>query len=257
MGKYTTSFKSIGTVYDESLILMGSLQDHDWDFVRAKAFEHNLLKKKSSRWIDMLCSYFERRYLKYLPLLPNPNHLIKFINANSIRSSRTQTLYQYICEAHPFIDSLILEFVAPNFNDYFRFRLTKEMYFDHLVDVSKDHPEVAGWAEYTNKKLQRDFFAFLRQSGLMEEAPGITVSRFVLRPEVFGFFSYGLLENNVVGKDFFDSKIWKRFFLTQSMIEDFLTQAQVRGWLSFQISGGISEIVPVHDSLEDWINAFE
>ena len=79
-----------------------------------------------------------------------------------------------------------------NFNDYFQFRLTREMYFDHLVDVSKDHPEVAGWAEYTNKKLQRDFFAFLRQSGLMEEAPGLTVSRFILRPEVFGFFSYGL-----------------------------------------------------------------
>jgi hypothetical protein len=91
----------------------------------------------------------------------------------------------------------------------------------------------------------------------MEDAPSLVVSKFILRPEVFGFFAYGLFEDSVFGQDFFNSEIWTRFFLDKRMIVAFLTDAQVKGWLSFQISGDISEIIPNYDSLEEWINAIE
>ena len=179
------------------------------------------------------------------------------MNSVNSKTSRTQTLFQYICEAHSFIDSLMLEFIAPHLITNYQVILSKDMYFDHLSDISIDHPEVTDWAEYTTQKLQRDFFAFLRQNGLMESAPGLTVSRFGLRPEVFGFFSYGLFEKGIFGKQYFDSKIWKRYFLTQRQIEKLLAQAQVKGWLTFQISGAISEIIPTYSTLEEWINSLE
>lgn len=256
MPKFTTSFKSIGTVYDESIKLLELLDSDDWNSLQKKIFDQNLLKKRSSRWISMLCSFFERRYLQNWPYLPESDFLINFVTKTSSHISKTQTLYQYICKAHPFIDKLIIDFIAPNFQEYARFNLTKDEYFEYFEIISKEHSEVRAWADYTKQKMQRDFFAFLRQSGLMEGAPSMLVSRFDLQPEVFTFFAYNLLEKGIIGENFFRHQIWKRFFLSHSNLESLLSQAQLRGWISFQISGKISEITPRYQTLEDWLNEY-
>jgi len=257
MDRYVTTFKHVGAAYDDSLILLQELNRRSWVEVSKATHEENLLKKRSSRWIEMLLRNVCKRYFESHAPLPAVKDLTRFlVNINS-RQVRIQTLFQYICESHPFVDHCVIDLVGFNLKNYGSFLLTKTIFQDFFSEEAKMHPELEAWADYTKDKWRRDFFAFLRSSGLMENHPGVCVEKFVIKPETFGFFLYGLIGNGIIPSEIFKAKIWKRYFLTYEDIEEKLSECQVRGWLQYRSSGGIHELVPKYDSLGMWIDAIE
>lgn len=258
MTRYKTSFKHVGAAYDETLILFQELNKRgSWSEVTKAAYEENLLKKQSSRWIEMLLRSVRRRYFEDHPPLPEGKTLSKFLYTTNSNQARIQTLFQYICESHPLVDRLVVDLVGSNLKKYNSFMLTKSLFDDFFSKEAEIHPELKDWADYTKEKWRRDFYAFLRSSGLMAKYPSVLVKKFVVRPETFAFFLYGLIERGFSPSEIFDNRLWKRFFLTHEDIEEKLSECQVRGWLQYRSVGTVSELVPKFSSLEEWINAIK
>ena len=64
MKKFSTGFKIVGAAYEESVVLLKALNEYkSWEKVRSIAFEDNLLKKKSNKWIKKILQYFQMRYI--------------------------------------------------------------------------------------------------------------------------------------------------------------------------------------------------
>lgn len=258
MVRYKTSFKTVGASYDESLVLLKKLGEcGSWDEVREAAYKENILKKRSTNWIGKLLQNTKSRYLDVHKPLPGGYLLSRFITVATSNRVKVQSLYQYICENYPLVDRLVCALVAPNLKEYNAFRLTKIIYGDFLKDEAEEHPEIKEWADYTRKKWRRDFYAFLRSSGLMETHPSVLVKSFIVRPEAFAFFLYGLLDEDFSPSEVFGSHIWIRYFLSEKEVMGMLSECQVRGWLQWRSTGSITELTPRFDSLEDWINALE
>jgi len=256
--RYTVGFKHVGAAYDEALMLFRELNERgSWDEVVKAAYEENVLKKRSSKWIQVLLRYTRKRYFRNNSLLPEGNFLTKFLNAVNSNQARIQALFQYICESHPLVDRLVVELVGSNLKSYNSFRLTKPFYSDFISKEAEVHPELNEWADYTREKWRRDFYAFLRSSGLMEKHPSTLVKKFIIKPETFAFFLYNLIDKGLSPSEIFDSHLWKRYFLTQEDIEEKLSECQVKGWLQYRGLGTIYELVPKFSSLEMWIDAVE
>lgn len=258
MLRYTVSFKHVGAAYGEALMLFQELNNRgSWSEVVRAAFEENFLKKNSPTWIAVLLRYMKRRYLEDHSPLPEGKFLSKFLHAIDSNQARIQTLYQYICETHPLVDRLVVGLVGSNLRKYNSFRLTRTMFNDSFSMEAEDHPELNEWADNTREKWRRDFNAFLRSSGLMEKHPSVIVRKFVIKPETFAFFLYGLIDKGLSPSEIFDSRLWKRYFLMYAEIEEKLSECQVRGWLDFRGLGTIFELDPKYGSLEEWMSAIE
>jgi len=256
MVRYTVSFKHVGAAYDEALMLFQKLNERgSWDEVAKAAYDENFLKKRSSRWIEVLLRYTRRRYFEDHSPLPEGKILSEFLYAIDSNQARIQTLFQYICESHPLVDRLVVDLVGTNLREHNVFRLTKTLFVDYFSKEAENHPELWDWADYTKEKWRRDFCAFLRSSGLMEKHPSILVKKFVIKPEAFAFFLYGLIDKGLLPSEIFESRLWKRYFLTYEEVEEKLSECQVRGWLNFGSMGGILELNPNFDSLEEWLDA--
>ena len=258
MIKYNTGFKIVGSAYEDSIILLKALNKYQrWDIVKDIAYEENLLKKKSNKWIRKLLQYFQMRYIYDHKPLPSSKYLSRYICVDKSRSSSVQVLFQYVCETHPFVDRLMTGLIGENISKYGVFRLTKSVFMDFLENEAVTHPEIDSWSNGTVTRFREGFFAFLRSSGLMEKPPSVTVKKFVIRPEPFSFFLYGHLDRGFAPSEIFKSHLWERYFLSQLEIEQLLSQCQVRGWLQFHSFGDIYELIPKFDSLGEWIDALE
>ena len=258
MNKYNTGFKIVGSAYEDSIILLKALNEYQsWDKVKDITYEENLLKKKSSKWIKKLLQYFQMRYIYDHKPLPDSKYLSRYIFIEKSRPSRVQVLFQYICETHTFIDRLITGLVGENILKYGVFRLTKSVFMDFVKNEAAIHPEIDEWSNITVSSFYRAFFAFLRSSGLMEKPPSVTVRKFVMQPESFAFFLYGLLDERFTPSEIFTSHLWARYLLSPWEIEKLLSECQVKGWLQFRSFGDIYELIPKFDSLGGWIDALE
>lgn len=258
MNKLTTGFKTTGAAYPDSIELLLYLNSkHDWALLSEEVIHDNLLKKKSNRWIGHLVQYFQKRYVAKHDSLPNVKSLSAFVSKVKSPSSRIQILYQYICESDAFVDAFVTDLVASKLAQYGAFRLTPSDYDEFIAKESVLHPEVSDWSPKTIRKIRSDLFAFLRSSGLMEKHPSATVRKFMIRPEAFAFFLYGLLSCNLDTASVLKSHLWNRYFLSMSEIDVLLADCQVRGWLQYRNFGGISELIPRFNSLEEWLDAIE
>ena len=256
--RYVTSFKQVGAAYDETLVLLQELNRRGiWSAVTSAAYKENLLQKRDTNWIKTLLQNVKRRYLADHSPLPQGKILSKFLYAINSNQARVQALYQYICDSHPLADRLMIALVGNNVREYNAFRLTKTIFSDFFSKEAEKHPEIKKWGDYTKEIWRRHFYAFLRSSGLMEKHPSVLVRKFIIRPETFAFFLYGLIDERFSTPEIFDSHLWKRYFLTFGEIEEKLSECQVRGWLQYRGMGTISELIPKFSSLEELIGAIE
>jgi hypothetical protein len=256
--KLTTGFKTTGAAYPESIELLLYLSTkHDWLTVCEEVVRDNLLKKKSGRWIGHLVRFFNNRYVVRHAPLPKLDNLSAFVSKVKSPSARIQVLYQYVCESDPFVDLFVKDLVAKKIGEYGSFILTRAMFEEFLTAESQVYPEIKKWSLGTTGKLRRDLFAFLRSSGLMEKNRGITVRKFVVKPEVFAFFLFGLISIKLDTPSILKSYLWDRYFLAPQEIDALLADCQVRGWLQYRNFGGISELIPRFKSLEEWLIALE
>ena len=256
--RYTTRFKNVGAAYGDSLVLLRELVKRgSWDSIVSAAYEENLLKKRSTSFIRMILQNVKTRYFGDHFPLPDGRTLARFFCTVDSYQVEVQTLYQYICQSYPLVNRLIIALVGSNLRRYGAFRLTKTLFIDFLSEEAEEHPEIKEWADYTRDKWRRDFFAFLRSTGLMEKHPGVLVRKPVVRAEAFAFFLLGLVEQGFPSSRILDSHLWKRYFLTEEDLEDMLSECQVRGWLQYRSMGGVSELIPRFNSLEEWIGAIE
>jgi len=194
MDRYVTTFKTVGAAYDETIVLLKELNQKNWNEVARLTHEENLLKKRSSKWIKMLLRNVRKRYFEHHSPLPEVQNLSRFLLNFDSNQVRIQALFQYICKSDPLVDRFVIDLVGSNLNKYGSFRLTKTIFWEFFSKEAEIHTELQVWADYTKEKWGSDFFAFLRSSGLMENHPGVRVEKFVIKPETFAFFLYGLIQ---------------------------------------------------------------
>jgi len=253
--KYVASFQRVGAIYEETITLLKQFaHEGDWNVVKKRVFQENLLKKSSSAWIKDILGAVERRFFTNRRLLPSSRYISNFVSTNISKSSKIQALYQYVCNSDMMVDRLIGGLVGPPLSHYGISKLSKELYFEFFKEEAESHPELRLWAPSVYGKWQRSFFAFLRASSIMNKAPNFRIKKPVVRIEPFTFFVYGLLDTKSSGLEVVKSPLWTRYFMSEEDIEYALSSAQERGWLQYRRMGSIMELTPSYRSLEDWLN---
>ncbi|MBA7634733.1 hypothetical protein ES703_42323 [subsurface metagenome] len=253
--KYVANFQRVGGVYDETLTLLKEFyQWESWEAVKSAVFEENLLQKNSRHWMVDILRTVKRRYVNDHQPLPNGYLVSKFMVKNVSRQSKIQILYQYLCHSDPLIDRLIRGLVCPNLGNFVNFRLTKALYNEFLDNEVRAHPELSSWSPSVKGKLQRNFFAFLRSSGIMAKSPSLEVRRPVVRPESFIFVIHGMRDSGLSVTECLKSYVWDRYFLDSEGVEEMLGAGQKRGWLQFRRLGSIVELKLSYFSMEDWLD---
>ena len=253
--RYTAAFQRVGALYDESILLLKQFaHNRDWEIIKRKVYQENLLRKNSSTWISNILNAVKSRFFVATEPLPNGEQLSRFIACDVPRSCKIQVLYQYICHSDPLINRLITGLIAPLLFKYGTYRLTKQMYFDFLSKEKESHPELSKWSPSVYGKWQRNFFAFLRFSGIMEKSPSTKISKPIVRVESFAFFLYGLLDRKYSGLEVLKNPLWKRYFMKQEDIDYLLSLTQEKGWIEYHRIGNIVELSPAYRCLEEWLN---
>jgi len=254
-GIYPAAFQRVGAVYEESMILLGEYaRSGNWKVVKDKALRENLLKKGSSVWIENIFRAVKRRFFANNEPLPSGEEVSRFMLCNIPKSSKIQTLCQYVCHSDPLVERLITGLVGPILTRYGASRLTKQMYFEFLDKEAESHPELKSWSTVVYTTWQRKFFAFLRHSGIMEKSPSVEIRKPIIRVEPFTFFLYGLIDREISGLKAINSPLWKRYFMNEEDVEHTLSSAQERGWIEYRRLGSIVELTTRFPSLEDWID---
>jgi len=246
-----------GAIYDESILLLKELNNTNWGSVKESVYRENLLKKKSTSWIEHVLQAFNNRYLKNKPSLPPVKYLSRYVSIFNSKQAIIPVLFQYICATYPLIDRLVTGLVGEAIAEYPVFRLTDSIYDEFWKNESERHPEMKRWSDRTQSKLREDYKTFLRVSGLMEKAPSITVKKAFITPEMFSFHLYHLIRRDLNYSTIFHNKIWQRYFLSSGEVKDLLVQCQVRGWLDYRGMGEIIELIPKFKSLDEWLNSIE
>jgi len=253
--RYTAVFQRVGAVYEETIMLLYELaRDGEWNAVKEKVLRENLLKKSSSAWTENILKTVKRRFFVDNNLLPNSRQISKFVSGDLPKFSKIQALYQYVCDSDPLVDRLITGLVGPPLMRYGASRLTKQMYYEFLEKEAESHPELRAWSPVVCGTWQRNFFTFLRHSGIMEKAPGFGIRKPLVRVEPFTFFVYGLLDEKVSGLEVVKSPLWERYFMSEDDVEHALSSAQECGWIEYRRMGSIVELSARFRSLEEWLN---
>jgi hypothetical protein len=252
--KYVASFQRVGAIYEETITLLSHFaRDGDWNAVKEKVFQENLLKKSSSAWIKDILGAVEYRFFTSKSSLPSSMEISKFVSSNVSKSSKIQALYQYICDSDPLLESLITGLVAPLLLKYGISELTKKTYYEFLTKESESHSELLKWSASVSGKWQRNFFAFLRVSGIMERKPSLKIIRPVIRIEPFTFFLLGFLESGLVPVEAIKHQLWGLYFLKEPEKERLLVEAQGHGWIYYSRAGDVVELKPRFPSLREWL----
>jgi len=253
-GKYVASFQRVGAIYEETITLLSHFaRDGDWNAVKEKVFQENLLKKSSSAWIKDILGAVEHRFFARKGPLPSSRQISKFVSSNVSKSSKIQALYQYICDSDPLVERLIAGLVAPLLLKYGTSELTKKTYYEFLGKESESHSELLTWSPSVSGKWQRNFFAFLRASGIMEKKPSLKIRKPVIRIEPLTFFLLGLLQSGLAPVEATEHPSWDLYFLKKPEIERLLVEAQGRGWIYYSRAGDIVVLKPRFPSLEEWL----
>jgi hypothetical protein len=252
--KYVASFQRVGAIYEETITLLSQFaREGNWNAVKEKVFQENLLKKSSSAWIKDILGAVERRFFTSKGSLPSSRHVSKFVSSDVSKSSKIQVLYQYICNSDPLVQHLITGLVGPLLLKYGISELTKKTYHEFLTKESENHPELLTWSPSVYGKWQRNFFAFLRASGIMEKKPSLKIKRPVIRIEPLTFFLLGLLQSGLAPVEAIKHPLWDLYFLKEPEIESLLIEAQGRGWIYYSRAGDVVELKPRFPSLEEWL----
>ena len=253
--EYIAAFQRAGAIYEESIVLLSEYaREGDWGALKNRVFRENLLKKNSSKWVENILRIVRRRFIDDHGPLPGGRQVSKFVSKDITKSSRIQTLYQYICHSDRMVDRLITGLVEPVLTRYGTSRLTKQVYFEFLEMEAKTHPEIKSWSSMVYATWQRKFFAFLRHSGIMEKAPSVGIKKPVIRVEPFTFFLYGLIDNGISGLEAIKNPLWRRYFMNEDDVENAISSAQQRGWIEYRRLGSIVELTKRFRSLEEWLD---
>jgi hypothetical protein len=153
---YVLSFTAGALLYRESLTVARLFDEvRDWDAVRAQVLDGNLLRMRtqnaSKRIFREVASRLKQLTAAELDLL-----------LTGSRQEQQQLLWLAICKRYRFIYDFAVEVIREKFLRL-DFELTYDDYDVFFNNKAEWHPEVAGVAESTRKKLRQVVFKMLRE----------------------------------------------------------------------------------------------
>jgi hypothetical protein len=160
--RYILSFTAGALLYHVSWVVANLKTElGDWDAVRERVIEENLLKMRTVS--------ASKRILR--EVVSRLKHLTEAQRALFLAGNRVEQrhiLWLAICKRYRFIYDFAVEVVREKF---IRFDLTLTYHdFDVFFNNKAEwHPEVAGVAESTRKKLREVTFKMMREADLLTE----------------------------------------------------------------------------------------
>jgi hypothetical protein len=157
---YTLSFTAGALLYRESVIVARLFDEvRDWEAVRAQVLDGNLLRMRTQNAAKRIFREVASR-LKELTAAE-----LDLLLAGT-RSEQQHLLWLAICKRYRFIYDFAVEVIHEKFLRL-DFELTYDDYDVFFNNKAEWHPEVAGVAESTRKKLRQVVFKMLREVNLL------------------------------------------------------------------------------------------
>lgn len=158
--KYTLSFTSGALLYRESLTIAELFEElKDWGAVRERVIDENLLQMRTLNASKRIFQEVSSR-LKHLTTTE-----LKLLLASDPHDQE-HILWLAICKRYRFIYDFAVEVVREKFIRL-DFDLSYDDYDIFFNNKAEWHPEVAGVAESTRKKLRQVLFRMMRQANLL------------------------------------------------------------------------------------------
>jgi len=158
--KYTMSFTAGALLHQESLTVAKVFEElGDWDAVRERVIDENLLQMRTLNASKRIFQEVSSR-LKHL----TPDELALLLTGNP--QEQAHMLWLAICKRYRFIYDFAVEVVREKFIRL-DFDLSYDDYDIFFNNKAEWHPEVAGVAESTRKKLRQVLFRMMREANLL------------------------------------------------------------------------------------------
>jgi hypothetical protein len=251
---YKANLQRVGSATNEMITLLHTYHETgNWDSVREKALQENLLRKGSSHTIIFILREAKRRFFNSNLGLPKPEEVASFLEKDIPKNAKTQLIFIFLCESDPLVKQVILSLVSPRVllsNP----KITREDVVAFLEQEAISRPELGAWTETLKQRWASGFLATLRDFGLMEAPPNQKLMIPSVRIEIFVFFTQWMIDSGLSGLRIINHPLWRLLLLSLPKTEQLLIESQRRGWISYSRAGDILEIRSHFSSLRDWLN---
>ncbi|GFP32079.1 hypothetical protein HKBW3S42_00384 [Candidatus Hakubella thermalkaliphila] len=252
--RYKANLQRVGSAIPETISLLSEYARlGDWQLVRQRVIQENLLKKHSSATINAIIQAVKSRFFSNNAQLPGADIAAKFLMSNISEITKAQIIYIYLINSDHLIKQTFLKLVKPTIETSSNPILTSQGVVAFLDGEVKAHPELDRWSDYLKRRWARGFLAFCRDFGFMKRAPSTELTAPRIRVETFTFLLFALLQAGLSNMEAIGHDIWVLYLLREEQKENLLTESQARGWLYYARAAEIMELRPKYESVEEWI----
>jgi hypothetical protein len=243
-------------VEDSSLLCREYAQTGDWQEVRRRALEENLLSKGSQARISKLLRVVERRVIQAGPPLSCPPLLARFLASRAPGAAKAQLLFVLAVREDAALAEAYGTLVVPALTGSARRAPTKPDIFGFLEQATRSRPEVVRWTQPTRLRWAEGFRLVLREVGMMRGSSRNheAVQPPVVREETVCFLCHAVADRGVSGWPILRHDVLRLLLPTEGEAIRAARTLQDRGWWTFAQNGALVEFRRHHTSLEDWIN---
>jgi Putative inner membrane protein (DUF1819) len=252
---YAANLQNVGLVLDETETLLAAfVEAQDWQEVRRRALDDNLLGKRSTTTVRHILKVIRRRYLEPPSWLPTPDLVGRFFSRPPVSArAKTQVAFLYVLAE----DRLVREAIQTLVLDPLPAHLHLEEALGFLRGLEREHATVAGWQPYLRRRWSSGLLTLLREVGFLDSSPSSPVRKPIVQPSAFALIACWLVAHTPTRRAGLDHDAFRYWALDDSERSALLRAGNERGWWTYAAAGGLLEFTPAFGSLEELIGALE
>lgn len=235
-------------------LLLAYAECSNYQEVKRKAIEENLLGKASEKIVVDMLYAFRRRFLLNQNL-PPAKLVAQVLKTSLPEAAKLQVLFPYFVMTDPLVENCYRNLVLPKSHNSSPILTSKDV-VAYLEKLSDRHPELAKWSGKLKQRWAVGFLTLLRRFGLMENHPKKNLKKMWLLPEPFAFFLLWFWQKEGSFRAAIDKPIWELVQLDERGKEMLLAEGQLKGWWTYQRFGVIVDFQPSFANLEGLVHSW-
>lgn len=244
--------QTCGLAADDTLMLVSRLAEGEsLEQLSREIRAGLLLRKRSASGRKQVLAAVRIRYANAQPPLPGVTGLAVALRRFSAPVARAQTLLPYLLLADRVAYEIVVEDVLPRLGA--GGRLTKLEVVDALDALLMRHGRKR-WSDALRNRWAQGLLSVLRDVDVLGRGKNREVLKpYAVRPEVVCFHLWGLYDHGLRGPALHETEFWRALLLRDGEARRQIGALADRGWWKFTSLAGTDEIVPVFESLREWL----
>jgi hypothetical protein len=246
---YTSRIIKAGALLADTKILLTH-----WDTSKpintnlTDARQTNVFGKASRSRVADILAIFRQRYLVD-PIVAKA--LVTLAQGGLTNEILDRILYFHATQSDPLLHDTVIHVLQPRHHNGRRTLSTDDVQ-EWLRRQIAEGKTATAWSGTTTNRAARELLSTLRDFGLLQGAVKKQVAPVFLPIEAFAYIAFYLHHYQRSGHLLLDNPEWQLFFLSRSVVERFLIEAQQHRLLHYYAAGSIVRLTFPAQSLDEY-----